>query len=135
MKLHKTFVLALVVAVAVMTLPRVAAAQVKPEDAAKFIGAWAIGMDSPQGAMTMNLTVKNDAGKVAGSMTSDMSPDPQAITDVARAGEALVLKYSMDFQGQAIPVKMTLTPDGDKLKVEFDIADGQFSMPGTGTKK
>ena len=124
-----------VIALVLVMLPRAAAAQVKPEDATKFIGGWALGMESPQGNMTMNLTVKDDNGKVAGSITSDLAPEPQVITDVAKAGEALVLKYSLDFQGQAIPAKITLTPDGDKMKVDFDFADGQFVLPGTATKK
>jgi hypothetical protein len=137
MKLYKTLVRVLAAAAtfAVVMLPTAAAAQVKPEDAAKFLGGWVIGVESPQGNMTMNLTIKNDAGKVAGSITSDIAPDPAAITDVAKAGEALVLKYTLDFQGMPIPAKITMTPAGDKMTVEFDVADGAFTMPGTATKK
>ena len=133
MKLQKT--VWAVIAAAAILLPGVAQAQVKPEDAAKFMGGWALGMETPQGNMTMNLTVKDDNGKVAGSITSDMAPEPQAISDVTKAGETLVLRYSLDFQGQAIPAKITLTPDGDNMKVDFDFADGQFVLPGTATKK
>ena len=136
MKLYQRLVLA-VAAVAMLGLPMAAAAQagLKPEDAAKFMGGWTLGMETPQGPMNMNLTVKDESGKVAGVIISDMQPDPQAITDVAKAGENLVLKYMLDFQGQAIPAKITLTPDGDKMKVAFDFADGQFVMDGTATKK
>jgi hypothetical protein len=134
MKLHKTLVLALAT-VAVMMLPSVAAAQLKPEDAAKFMGGWALGMETPQGAMTMNLTLKADAGKVVGSITSDMAPEAQAITDITKAGEALVLKYMLDFQGTPIPAKITLTPAGEKMTVSFDFADGQFTLDGTAAKK
>ena len=105
MRFHKTMILALV-AVAAMMLPTAAAAQIKPEDAAKFMGAWTLGMETPQGAMAMNLTLKDDAGKVVGSITSDMAPEAQAITDVSKAGEALVLKYMLDFQGTPIPAKI-----------------------------
>ena len=137
MKVYRTLVrvLVAVATIAVVMLPTAAAAQVKPEDAAKFMGGWALGLETPQGNMTMNLTVKADAGKVAGSITSDLAPEVQAISDVSKAGEALVLKYSMDIQGQVIPAKITLTPAGDKMTVEFDFADGQFTVPGTATKK
>jgi len=137
MKLYNTLVrtLVAVAAAAVVMLPSVAAAQVKPADVAKFMGGWALGMETPQGAMTMNLTLKDDAGKVVGSITSDMAPDAQAITEVAKAGEALVLKYTLDFQGTPIPAKITLTPAGEKMTVSFDFADGQFVMDGTATKK
>jgi hypothetical protein len=133
---------ATLMAATLMILPTVASAQaappagaVKPEDAAKFMGGWALGLETPQGNMTMNLTVKNDNGKVVGSITSDLAPEAQTITDITKAGENLVLKYSLDMQGQAIPTMITLTPDGDKMKVDFDFADGQFVMPGTATKK
>jgi hypothetical protein len=136
MKLYQRLILA-VAAVAMLGLPTAAAAQagLKPQDAAKFIGGWTLGMETPQGAMSMNLTVKDDGGKVAGSITSDMQPEAQAISDISKDGDNLVLKYMLDFQGQAIPAKITLTPDGDKMKVAFDFADGQFVMDGSATKK
>jgi hypothetical protein len=133
MKCFKTWVLALA-AVSAMMVPNPAAAQLKPEDASKFLGAWALGMETPQGAMTMNLTVKDVDGKLAGSITSDMMPE-SAITDITKAGEALVLKYMLDFQGNAIPAKITLTPVAEKMTVSFDFADGQFTVDGTATKK
>ena len=133
MRLHKTLVLALV-AVAVMMLPSVAAAQLKPEDAKLFMGGWALGLESPQGALVLNLTLKVDGGKVAGQISNEMLGD-SAISDVTKAGEALVLKYVLDVQGQSIPAKITMTPAGDKMNVEFDFADGQFMVPGTATKK
>jgi len=133
MKCFKTWVLALA-AVSAMMVSNPAAAQLKPEDASKFLGAWALGMETPQGAMTMNLTVKDVDGKLAGSITSDMMPE-SAITDITKAGEALVLKYMLDFQGNTIPAKITLTPVAEKMTVSFDFADGQFTIDGTATKK
>ena len=133
MKLQKMFVLALA-AVALMMLPRAAAAQVKPDDAKAFMGAWAIGLETPQGNMVMNLTIKDADGKVAGQISNEMIGDA-AISDVSKAGDSLVLKYTLDMQGQAIPAKITMTPAGDKMNVEMDFADGQFTMPGVATKK
>jgi hypothetical protein len=105
-------------------------------DAVKFLGAWNLGLETPQGAMTMVLTVKGPAGgTVSGEITSDRAPAPQAITDVSKAGESLVLKYVMDIQGMTIPAKITLTPAGEKMTVNFDFADGQFTMDGTAAKK
>jgi hypothetical protein len=123
-----------VVAAVVLALPSGAAAQVKPEDAAKFLGGWALGMETPQGAMTLNLTVKDVDGKLAGTIASEVFPE-SAITDITKAGEALVLKYMLDFQGNAIPAKITLTPVAEKMTVSFDFADGQFMIDGTATKK
>ena len=46
-----------------------------------------------------------------------------------------MLSYAMDFQGNQIPMKITLTPDGDKMKFGFDAAGGQFFLEGAATKK
>ncbi|HKT79569.1 MAG TPA: hypothetical protein VJP86_05080 [Vicinamibacterales bacterium] len=134
MTLSRTLILSLA-AVALFALPRPAAAQLKPEDAAKFIGGWALGLDTPQGAMTMTLTVKNDDGKVVGSIVSDLAPEPQTITDITKDGESLVLKYMLDFQGQGIPAKIVMTPAGDAMGANFDFADGQFVLPASSVTK
>src|SRR6187455_94292 len=99
MKLYR-WVLGLAVVMAM--LPGTAAAQVKPEDAKPFMGGWAIGLETPQGNMVMNLTIKDAEGKVAANVSNEMMGEA-AISDVTKAGETLVLKYTMDIQGQSIP--------------------------------
>ena len=136
MRMQTRFVSALA-ALVLLASPLTVAAQTSlaAADAAPFLGAWALGLDTPQGAMAMNLTIKNDAGKISGVITADMMPDPQTITDIKKVGANLVLKYALDFQGQAIPAQITLMPDGDKWKASFDFADGQFQVDGTAAKK
>ena len=105
-------------------------------DAASFLGVWALGLDTPQGSMTMNLTLKDEGGKVAGSISAEpIMPGPQAISDISKDGSSLVMKYTLDVQGQSIPAKISLVPDGEKWKASFDFADGQFFVDGTATKK
>ena len=103
-------------------------------DAAKFMGAWVLTLDSPQGPFALTLTLSDSDGKVAAELTSDVMP-AQKVTDISKSGNDLVLKYQGDFQGQAFAAKITLTPVEDKLGVNFDIMDGQFMMTGVGTKK
>jgi hypothetical protein len=103
-------------------------------DAGKFMGAWLLTLDSPQGAFSMTLTLSDKEGTVEGELTSDMAP-PQKVTDISKAGNDLVLKYQGDYQGQAFSAKITLTPVEDKLGVNFDVMEGQFMMTGVGTKK
>ena len=103
-------------------------------DVAKFMGAWELTLESPQGAFNMTLTMSDKAGKAAAELTSDMAP-AQDVTDISKEGEDLVLKYEGNFQGQAFNAKINLTPDAEKLKVNFDIMNGQFMMSGTGVKK
>src|SRR5258706_16410723 len=103
-------------------------------DAATFMGAWLITLDSPQGPFTMTMTLTDVDGKVACELTSDAMP-AQKVTDIWKSGNDLVLKYQGDFQGQAFSAKVTLTPVEDKLGINFDVMDGQFMMSGVGTKK
>ena len=103
-------------------------------DAGKFMGAWLLTLESPQGPFAMTMTLSDKEGKVAGELTSDVFP-PQKVDDISKAGNDLVLKYQGDFQGQAFAAKITLTPVDDKLGINFDVMDGQFMMTGVGTKK
>jgi hypothetical protein len=105
-----------------------------PADAAPFVGTWVLMLETPQGNMPLDLSVKSDAGKVVGEVGSEMFP-ATAITDVTKSDASLVLSYAMDFQGNQIPMKITLTPDGDKMKFGFDAAGGQFFIEGAATKK
>jgi hypothetical protein len=110
------------------------AAPLSTADAAKFMGAWVLTLDSPQGPFALTMTLTDVDGKVACELTSDVMP-AQKVTDISKAGNDLVLKYQGDFQGQAFAAKITLTPVDDKLGVNFDVMDGQFMMSGVGTKK
>lgn len=100
----------------------------------KFMGAWLLTLDSPQGPFAMTMTLTDVEGKVACELTSDIMP-AQKVTDISKSGNDLVLKYQGDFQGQAFSAKITLTPVEDKLGINFDVMDGQFMMSGVGTKK
>jgi hypothetical protein len=105
-------------------------------DAAAFLGAWELGLDTPQGAMTMELTIKDNAGKVVGSISAPpVMPNSQEITDISKDGTKLLLKYVLEVQGMQIPAVIALIPDGDKWKANFDFAGGQFVIDGTATKK
>ena len=81
------------------------------------------------------MTVKGDGGKVSADITAPAGPEKQAISDITKEGDNLVLKYTMDIQGMPIPAKITLKPAGDKMGVSFDFADGQFTLDGTAAKK
>ena len=122
----------------VLMLPRLATAQstLAAADAAGFMGGWTLGLDTPQGSVSMDLTIKDEAGKVAGSISAEpMMPGVTQITDISKDGNKLVLKYMLDFQGMSIPTMITLIPDGDKWKANFDFAAGQFQVDGTAVKK
>ena len=135
MKLQ-SWIVGAIAAVVLLAASPLKAQSVASADATAFLGTWTMSLESPQGPFEQVLELKDAGGKVSGQLTSPISPDPTAITDIAKDGEDLVLKFNGDFQGTAFNAKITLTPQGtDKAKVSFDIMDGQFVMDGTGVKK
>jgi len=121
----------------VLSLPSAVFAQgLAAADAAPFIGGWTLGLDTPQGALSMDLTIKDEGGKVAGAISAEpMLPGVAKIDDISKSGTNLVLKYIFEVQGMSVPTVITLIPEGDKWKASFDFADGQFHVDGTAAKK
>jgi len=118
--------------------PLAASAQgtVATADAKDYVGTWTLTLESPQGAFEQSLVVKDAAGKLAAEISNQMQPGAIAITEIAKSGPDLVLKFSGDFQGMPFDASITLTPDGaNKAKVSMDIMNGAFVMAGAGVKK
>jgi hypothetical protein len=134
----QAWLVAVATVVSLVAVPRPGAAQsaLASADAGAFLGNWSLTVNSPQGPFEQTLELKDTDGKVAGQITSAIAPDPVQISDVAKDGDDLLLKFTGDFQGTAFNATIRLTPDGtDKAKVTFDVMDGQFVMDGTGVKK
>ena len=120
---------------ALFALPLTGSAQsITAADAAPFLGAWTLMLETPQGAMPMTVSVKNSGGKITGEMGSDMMPS-QSTSNISKDGASLLMKYNFDFQGQAIPAALTLTPAEGKMNFSLDFADGQFLVSGEATKQ
>ena len=111
-----------------------APAAVAPADAKAFLGDWAVAGESPMGPFLVNVSVKAEGAAVVGEVSSDIQA-PTRVTDVTKDQDQLVLRYSFDYEGNAIPAVLTLRPAEGKLNAFFDFADGAFQMEGVGTKK
>ncbi len=136
-KLQSRFV-KLIATVALVLAPLVAQAQtpIAAAEIAGFLGEWTLSVQSPQGPFEINLSLKDVEGKAAGEFTSAMAPQALVISDISKAGEDLVMKFTADFQGMPLSAKITLVPEGTgKAKASFDIMDGAFVMDGTAVKK
>ena len=110
-----------------------AAAGLTAADAAPFLGDWTLTMESPMGPMALGLAIKTDAGKVIGEISSDMMPKT-VITMLEKNAASLVLRYDFNYEGNAVPVVVTLTPSGDKVGAAMDFAGGAFQMAGAATQ-
>jgi len=101
-------------------------------EAKAFLGNWNVALEAEFGAFEMGLNLQDRGGKVAASVGSSQQ-GMSNVTDITRSGENLVLSYEMDYQGQRLPVTLTLTlgPDGEGFTASFDF--GQFIASGTAT--
>jgi hypothetical protein len=104
------------------------------DNAAAFLGDWTLSSTGSNGTTTAALLIKVEAGKVTADMTSEAT-GRIAITDIKKAGLALILSYGFDYQGMAVPVVLTLTPVADKVTADFDYANGAYQASGTAVKK
>lgn len=100
-----------------------------------FMGSWILSMTSDMGNFSMNLDFTDMGGKVGATLGIPDAGMSQAITDITKDGESLVLAFTGNAQGQTFDAVVTVEPPAnDEISVWFDIGGGQFSMSGTGTK-
>ncbi len=106
-----------------------------PADAKALLGDWAIAADSPQGPVTIFVTLKVEADKVVGEVSAEGMGDNRA-AEVMKSGADVLIYYSFAYQGGMISTVLTLTPgSADELKASFDFSNGAMVMPGTATRK
>ena len=105
-----------------------------PADVASLVGDWTIAMETPMGPASTLLTLRVDGTKVVADVSSEMIPKT-TIDTVVKSGSTIIVRYSIDVQGQTAPIVLTLTPKGDTLVASFDFAGGMFQMDGVGTRK
>jgi mono/diheme cytochrome c family protein len=113
---------------------RAGAPAVTPEQAAPFIGEWAVAVSMNTFEATFGVSVKAENGKVTGAVSSAGQPTIN-VADISLAGKSLVLKYFTDMQGTAVSTVMTLTPEGQGLRASMAVMDGQYEMAGVATKQ
>ena len=111
----------------------VAQTSVATADAQPFLGDWTVALDAQGQTFTMDINVQDDGGNVAAEVSSQMGST--TVQRIAKNGENLVLSYTMDAQGQMVPVRMTLVPEDAGVDVSVDFADGMFQTTGKGTRK
>ena len=126
------FVTATVLSI-LLAYPSASSAQsVTPAEAKAFLGTWSIDVDTPGGPITVDLTLKDTAGKVGGEIGGGGNP-MVTIAEITKKGSSLVMKYEADVQGAATPITLTADVNGDKMTANFDAAG--MALPGSGTRK
>jgi hypothetical protein len=96
-------------------------------------GDWDLTINSPQGARTTLVSLQQDGEKVTGVFKSQAGELP---VEGTITGTELKLAFTVNFQGQPLPITMSGTVDGASMggKADFGgFAEGDFSAKRAGT--
>ncbi len=96
-------------------------------------GDWDVTINSPQGANTMQVTFKQDGGKVSGTMKSQMGELP--FDGGTITGSDLVFGFSVPIQGMSLDITMSGKVDGASIAgtAKFgDFGQGDWTAKRTG---
>jgi hypothetical protein len=123
-----------------VTLPAAAQNNAKavaatPQNAAAFLGEWAITANGSYGDITATLVLKAADGKVAGEITD--TNGKHQLSDISKSGDALVAYYVFDYNGMPIDAVVTVAPNEKEKRTDayFEFANGAAQFAGTATKK
>jgi mono/diheme cytochrome c family protein len=105
-----------------------------PAQAAPFAGDWVLTAAMGANQSTSLVSIKTDGGKVTATVTPE-GQAPITNTSVSMSGTNLVVRYSLDFQGTPISTVLTLTPQGDLLRANMAVMDGQYEMAGMAARQ
>jgi len=86
-----------------------------------LVGTWNLTLTSPQGTHPGTVTIKDEAGKLSGAMSGDLGALP---VDVKTTETGVALSFTVDYQGQPLPVVLAGKVDGATLKGTVDYGNG-----------
>ena len=107
--------------VASTILVSASAASGQAPTAQELVGTWNLTLTSPNGSHPTTLAVTEDGGKLTGALTGLPTTTPVTITT---SDKGVTFSFSVDYQGQGVPVVMTGKVDGTEIKGVVDYADG-----------
>jgi hypothetical protein len=116
------FALALLFAVAVVAAPRA-------QDS--IAGAWTLNVNSPQGALDVSCTFKQDGDKISGTLTG-----PQGDVEIAGTykEKKLALAFTVQTPQGNLDIKINADVTGEEMKGQIDLG-GMGQADFTGKKK
>lgn len=120
--------------VAAVASPASAQSQLDTSQAQAFLGNWTVPLVTDMGAMTMELNIVDQGGKVAAAFGSADLGGMQDVTDITRAGESLQMNFFVDAQGQSIDIALVLTREGEELNVDLAAMGGSFTANAKATR-
>jgi hypothetical protein len=110
------------------------ASGVSAADAGPFLGDWAIVSKGDYGEQHFTMSVKAEGEKVSLEISSGTMP-VRTVTELSKHDASLVAPYEITYEGNPVPVLLTLTPTNAGLDAVFDYANGAYVESGKATKK
>jgi len=102
-------------------------------EAPSVAGTWALTVTTPNGALPVTLTLKQDGDSMSGEITSaQMGAAP--ITGRLRGNE-VNLSFTLNMQGQAAPATVQGTIDGNSIRGSISLAGQNYEFTGTRTPR
>lgn len=92
-------------------------------------GVWTLNVNSPQGAITITLNLRQEANVVTGDLTSPFGSAP--VTEGVLNGNELQFGYSLNIQGQQTDVAVKSTIDGNSMRGIMNAHGQQIEFTGT----
>lgn len=96
-----------------------------------LVGTWNLTLTSPQGTHPGTVTIKDEAGKLAGAMVGPMGSLP---VDVRTTEQGVSMAFTVDYQGQPLPIVLAGKVDGATIKGSVDYGNGAAAGDFTGSK-
>jgi hypothetical protein len=129
--MNRTRVFAVVI-VAALALAGSAFAQDQPKETPKIdvSGTWDLSVETPQGAMALTSTFKQDGEKLTGMQSSQMGDMPLEGTI---KGADIAFAIVIDMQGQQMTISYTGKVDGDTMSGTIEL--GSFGSATWTAKK
>jgi hypothetical protein len=93
-------------------------------------GDWDVTINSPQGARTVQLSLKQDGEKLTGKIKSQRGETP---LEGEVKGKEIKFKYTVKFQDQDLVISMSGSVDGDAMKGDADF--GGFAQGDWNAKR
>jgi hypothetical protein len=101
-------------------------------EAQAFLGNWNVALQTDMGPVDFGIHIRDVDGNVIADASSPQGTE--TVSDISREEASLVLRYSLNADGQVFPVSITLLPDGDVLRASLNVGGGMFTATGTGTR-
>jgi hypothetical protein len=96
-----------------------------------LVGTWNLTLTSPQGTHPTTMTIRDEAGQLAGAVTGLPGTTPVAVK-TSEAG--VTMSFSVEYEGQPLPVVMTGKITGTDMKGTVDYASGAAAGDFSGSK-